>query len=96
MAKVISAAINAGYRHIDTAKIYGTEPLIGPVLTEVFKSGELKREDVFITCKVRQQSLKLMRDKPSHVAQQNAFAMHIRMSKTKSCSVILVLVQLYM
>ncbi|XP_067946660.1 aldo-keto reductase family 1 member B1-like [Watersipora subatra] len=52
MARVISAAVKAGYRHIDTAKIYGTEPLIGPVLTQLIESGEIKREEVFITCKV--------------------------------------------
>ena len=45
-------AINAGYRHIDTAAIYGNEVEIGEALAEVFKSGTLKREDLFITTKL--------------------------------------------
>lgn len=52
MARVIAAAIKAGYRHIDTAKVYGTEPLMGPVIAKLIESGEIKREDIFITCKV--------------------------------------------
>lgn len=52
MAAAIKAAVAAGYNHVDTAKVYGTEPLIGPVLSEMFSAGTTKREDIFITCKV--------------------------------------------
>ncbi len=45
-------AINAGYRHIDTAAIYGNEIEIGEALAEVFKTGKIKREDLFITSKL--------------------------------------------
>jgi len=45
-------AINAGYRHIDTAAIYGNEVEIGEALSEVFKKGKIKREEVFITSKL--------------------------------------------
>ncbi len=45
-------AINAGYRHIDTAAIYGNELEIGEALAEVFKSGTINREDLFITSKL--------------------------------------------
>lgn len=41
-----------GYRHFDTAFIYGTEGEIGEALNMKFASGELKREDVFVTTKV--------------------------------------------
>lgn len=41
-----------GYRHIDTAFAYGNEHIIGDVLKTWFKSGKLKREDVFITTKL--------------------------------------------
>ncbi|KAJ3711830.1 NADP-dependent oxidoreductase domain-containing protein [Lentinula guzmanii] len=41
-------ALNAGYRHIDTALAYGTEKSVGLAIKE---SG-LKREDVFITTKL--------------------------------------------
>jgi len=52
MVRVIGAAIKAGYKHIDTAKVYGTEPLMGPALAKMIEAGELQRDDLFITCKV--------------------------------------------
>jgi len=42
------AALGAGYRHIDTAKIYGTEKEIGRAL----KKSDVPREDIFITTKL--------------------------------------------
>lgn len=53
MVRVIGAAIKAGYKHIDTAKVYGTEPLMGPALAKMIEAGELQRDDLFITCKVK-------------------------------------------
>lgn len=50
--EAVKAAIKAGYRHIDTAWCYGTEPYIGEALKELFQEGEIKRSDVFITTKV--------------------------------------------
>jgi D-arabinose 1-dehydrogenase len=47
-----AALLVAGYKHIDTAWYYGTEESIGEVLDELFKSGKLKREEIFITTKV--------------------------------------------
>lgn len=44
----IKAALEAGYRHIDTAAYYGNEQWVGEALRE---SG-LKREDVFVTSKL--------------------------------------------
>jgi diketogulonate reductase-like aldo/keto reductase len=41
-------ALEAGYRHIDTATLYGNESSVG----EAVKSSRLKREDIFITTKV--------------------------------------------
>lgn len=46
-AAVVSQAIDAGYRHIDTASFYGTEESVGKAAAQ---SG-LKREDLFITTK---------------------------------------------
>lgn len=40
-------AINAGYRHIDTAFAYGNETAVG----EGIKSTDVKREDIFVTTK---------------------------------------------
>ena len=56
MARVTKAAIRAGYRHIDTAKSYGTEPLMGPALSELIADGEISRGELFITSKVRGKS----------------------------------------
>jgi 2,5-diketo-D-gluconate reductase B len=44
----ISAALEIGYRHIDTAQTYDTEKNVG----EAFRRSGLQREDVFITTKV--------------------------------------------
>ena len=46
------AALDAGYRAIDTALSYGSEGGIGEALKEVFASGQYKREDIFVTTKV--------------------------------------------
>ena len=47
-----NAALDCGYRAIDTAQRYGTEPPVGQVLQQRFAAGTLKREDVFVTTKV--------------------------------------------
>ncbi len=51
---VVDAILNKGYRHIDTASIYQNEGAIGDALQEVFASGKVKREEVFITTKLWQ------------------------------------------
>lgn len=47
----VIAAVEAGYRHIDTAWYYGSEKYIGEALKELSARG-VKREDLFITTKV--------------------------------------------
>ena len=49
---VIDAILNKNYRHIDTASAYKNEEVIGEALQEVFASGKVKREEVFITTKL--------------------------------------------
>ena len=49
---VIDAILNKNYRHIDTASFYKNEDVIGDALKEVFATGKVKREDVFITTKL--------------------------------------------
>ncbi|KAJ3210487.1 hypothetical protein HDU67_005252 [Dinochytrium kinnereticum] len=48
----ILEALRAGFRHIDTAEMYGTELEVGAALTQFFKETGLKRTDVYITTKV--------------------------------------------
>ncbi|PIS50991.1 hypothetical protein CJI97_004531 [Candidozyma auris] len=48
----VITAVKAGFRHIDTAWYYGTEPYVGEALQELFKEGVIKREDIFVTTKV--------------------------------------------
>jgi len=48
----ISLALGMGYTHIDTALVYRSQKQIGAVLAAKFMSGELRREDVFITSKL--------------------------------------------
>lgn len=45
---VIPAALEAGFRHIDTAQIYGNEAALGRAL----KASGAKRDDLFLTTKV--------------------------------------------
>lgn len=52
LKKAVKDALYAGYRHIDTAKNYGNEEIIGEALAEVFAEGKIFREDVFITSKL--------------------------------------------
>jgi len=44
----VTEALRAGYRHIDTARIYGTEPAVGAAIK---KSG-IPRSEIFITTKL--------------------------------------------
>lgn len=46
--KAVSCALNAGYRHIDTAWAYGNEKRVG----EGIKNSGIDRDDVFITTKL--------------------------------------------
>lgn len=52
VAETVEKAIYVGYRHIDCASVYGNEKNIGYVLKEMFRSGFLKREDLWITSKI--------------------------------------------
>jgi diketogulonate reductase-like aldo/keto reductase len=41
-----------GYRHFDTAKIYGSEPAVGHALTEAILDQKVDREGIFVTSKL--------------------------------------------
>jgi diketogulonate reductase-like aldo/keto reductase len=46
------AALEAGFRVLDTAERYRTEKEVGEAMQEVFKGGKIKREDVFVITKL--------------------------------------------
>jgi diketogulonate reductase-like aldo/keto reductase len=47
----VSVALKVGYRHIDTARIYGNELEVGNAIKKAIKSG-IKRADIFVTTKL--------------------------------------------
>ncbi|XP_049946120.1 1,5-anhydro-D-fructose reductase-like isoform X1 [Schistocerca serialis cubense] len=52
VGQAVDVALETGYRHIDTAYVYGNEAEIGQALKKWFDSGKLKREDLFIVTKL--------------------------------------------
>jgi diketogulonate reductase-like aldo/keto reductase len=44
----VKTALDFGYRHIDTAQIYGNEQFVGQAMIE----SNVKREDIFVTTKI--------------------------------------------
>jgi len=50
--QAINAALNAGYRLIDTAQVYQNEADIGNLLKTLLPKYNLRREDIFITSKL--------------------------------------------
>src|SRR4029079_15044421 len=53
-AQAILSAIRVGYRHLDTAAYYGNEKEVG----EANKASGVRREEIFLTTKVRDNNLK--------------------------------------
>ncbi|OZC11234.1 oxidoreductase, aldo/keto reductase family protein [Onchocerca flexuosa] len=52
VGNAIKIALGNGYRHIDCAHVYQNQIEVGEALAEVFKKGDVKRADVFVTSKV--------------------------------------------
>jgi alcohol dehydrogenase (NADP+) len=46
------AALDAGFRHFDCAERYRNEDAVGDAMRDAFKTGPIKREDVFVTTKL--------------------------------------------
>jgi len=62
------AALEAGFRVIDTAERYRTEREVGEAMQEVFEGGKVKREDVFVITKLWNTNHRPERVKPSFEA----------------------------
>src|SRR5271169_5197933 len=62
------AALEAGFRALDTAERYRTEKEVGEAMKEVFAAGEIKREDVFVATKLWNTNHRPERVKPAFEA----------------------------
>jgi diketogulonate reductase-like aldo/keto reductase len=62
------AALDTGFRTIDTAERYRTEKEVGDAMQEVFKQGKIKRQDVFVTTKLWNTNHRPERVKPAFEA----------------------------
>jgi len=52
VADAVKQAITLGYRHIDCASVYGNEKEIGAALRQVIESGQVTRDELWITSKL--------------------------------------------
>ena len=48
----VSAALEAGYRHLDCAAVYENEHEVGAALQQAFDGGVVQRHEVFVTSKL--------------------------------------------
>src|SRR5271165_2786806 len=62
------AALEAGFRLLDTAERYRTEKQVGDAMQEVFQAGKIKREDVFVITKLWNTNHRPERVKPAFEA----------------------------
>jgi 2,5-diketo-D-gluconate reductase B len=53
-ATLVASALQCGYRHIDTARKYGSERAVG----EGMRASGVRREDIFLTTKVSHENLR--------------------------------------
>jgi diketogulonate reductase-like aldo/keto reductase len=66
--KATIAALEAGFRQLDSAERYRNEKEVGEAIKEVFKQGKIKREEVFIATKLWNNNHRPERVKPAFEA----------------------------
>jgi len=62
------AALEAGFRVLDSAERYRNEKEVGEAMQEVFKEGKIKREEIFIATKLWNNNHRPERVKPAFEA----------------------------
>ena len=50
--EAVLTALDAGYRHIDTARLYGNEAAVGAAINDAVADSGLLRDEIFVTTKV--------------------------------------------
>lgn len=60
-----AAAVDAGFRHLDCAERYRNEAEVGAALKDLFASGAIRREDLFVTTKLWNNNHRPDRVKPA-------------------------------
>ena len=50
--KAVTTAVGAGYRHVDTAEVYGNEEGVGAALRSSLTADGLSRDEIFVTTKL--------------------------------------------
>jgi len=63
-------ALEVGFRHFDCAERYRNEEAVGAAMQEVFKTGAIRREDVFVTTKLWNTNHRPERVKPAFDASR--------------------------
>ncbi|MBK7406014.1 MAG: aldo/keto reductase [Phycisphaerales bacterium] len=70
------AALETGFRLLDTAERYRTETEVGEAMQEVFRSGKIRREDVFVVTKLWNTNHRPERVKPAFEASLRKLRLH--------------------
>ncbi len=61
----VKAAVEVGFRHLDTAERYRNEALVGVALKELFAEKKVRREELFVTAKLWNNNHRPERVKPA-------------------------------
>src|ERR1700742_310163 len=64
------AALEVGFRALDTAERYRTEREVGEAMQEVFRAGKIRRENVFVITKLWNTNHRPERVKPAFEASR--------------------------
>lgn len=68
--QAVKTALQVGFRHFDTAERYRNEAVVGEAMREVFETGSIGRDDVFVTAKIWNTNHRPERVKPAFDASR--------------------------